>query len=78
MRFGVYLSTTGDFANPRLVGELAQEAEGAGWDGVFIPDHIHFGKQPRADASVTLAAIAVNTERVKFGPMVTAPPRRHP
>lgn len=40
MRYGVYLSNVGECSNPALLAELAHEAEEAGWDGVFIWDHI--------------------------------------
>jgi len=77
MKFGIYLSTVGKFSDPLLLAELAQEAEEAGWQGVFIYDHIG---QPSAvaDAWVTLAAVAVKTTRIKLGTIVTPVPRRRP
>lgn len=77
MKYGVYLSSVGEFSDPLLLVDLAQEAEEIGWDGVYIWDHIG---QPNAAADpwVTLAAIAMKTERVKMGPIVTPIARRRP
>ena len=77
MNCGIYLSSVGDYSDPTLLAELAREAEDVGWDGVFVFDHIG---QPHAAADpwVTLAAIAMKTERVKFGPIVTPVARRRP
>jgi alkanesulfonate monooxygenase SsuD/methylene tetrahydromethanopterin reductase-like flavin-dependent oxidoreductase (luciferase family) len=77
MRYGIYLPIAGEYANPTLLAELAREAEKAGWDGVFIWDHIG---QPNVavDPWVTLAAMAMRTERVKVGPIVTPIARRRP
>jgi alkanesulfonate monooxygenase SsuD/methylene tetrahydromethanopterin reductase-like flavin-dependent oxidoreductase (luciferase family) len=62
-----------------LVAEVALAAEQAGWDGVFVWDHLwNRTLVPFADPFVTLAAIAIATERVVIGTMVTALPRRRP
>ena len=58
---------------------MALAAEQAGWDGVFVWDHLwNRTSVPFADPFVTLAAIAMATERVVIGTMVTALPRRRP
>jgi alkanesulfonate monooxygenase SsuD/methylene tetrahydromethanopterin reductase-like flavin-dependent oxidoreductase (luciferase family) len=77
MRYGAYFSSVGLFSDPNLVAELAYEAEEAGWDGVFIWDHIG---QPNfaVDPWVTLAAMAMKTQFIKLGPIVTPIPRRRP
>jgi alkanesulfonate monooxygenase SsuD/methylene tetrahydromethanopterin reductase-like flavin-dependent oxidoreductase (luciferase family) len=67
----------------RTLAELAHEAEAAGWDGVFVPDCIDIDNGNRAlpagfDPWVTLAAIAMRTERVRLGAIVTPPSRRRP
>src|SRR5215472_3891195 len=65
--------------DPRVLADLAREAEDHGWDGFFIWDHIIApGALPVADATVALASIAVATHRIQFGPMVVALPRRSP
>lgn len=66
MKYGVYLSSVGEYSDPNLLAELAYEAEEEGWDGVFIFDHIG---QPSAAADpwVALSAIAMKTKQVKSG-----------
>jgi alkanesulfonate monooxygenase SsuD/methylene tetrahydromethanopterin reductase-like flavin-dependent oxidoreductase (luciferase family) len=79
VRWGLSISLSGDLADPGLLAEVAVGAEGAGWDGVFVWDHLwHRNLIPFADPFVTLAAIAVATERIAIGTMVTALPRRRP
>ena len=79
MRWGLSISLSGDLADPRLLAEVAVTAEQAGWDAVFVWDHLwNRTLAPFADPFVTLAAIAAATERVKIGTMVTALPRRRP
>jgi len=77
MQYGVYFSGVGECCNAALLANLAYEAEESGWDGAFIWDHI---AQPHTavDPWVTLAAMAVKTERIKLGPIVTPLARRHP
>jgi hypothetical protein len=60
-------------ASPREFAELAHEAEETGWDGVFVPDGV-----PGTDPWVILAAIAMRTERVRIGTMLTPVSRRRP
>jgi hypothetical protein len=79
MQWGLSISLSGELADPRVVADIASAAEEAGWDGVFVWDHLwNRTLAPFADPFVTLAAIAVATERVVIGTMVTALPRRRP
>ena len=79
VRWGLSISLSGDLADPGLLAEVAVVAERAGWDGVFVWDHLwNRTLVPFADPFVTLAAIAMATERVVIGTMVTALPRRRP
>jgi alkanesulfonate monooxygenase SsuD/methylene tetrahydromethanopterin reductase-like flavin-dependent oxidoreductase (luciferase family) len=80
MRFGISLPAFGEFADARVLAELAREAEGVGWDGFFIWDHIVFDPtwHPMVDPWVGLAAVAVATTRIRLGTLVTPLPRRRP
>lgn len=80
MHYGLTLPNFGQFFDPRVVAELAVEAEEAGWHGFFLWDHMLFDGHPRpiADPWVTLAAIAEHTSRIRIGPLLTPLPRRRP
>ncbi len=80
MQYGVNLPAFGDFGDPRALAELAREAEVAGWDGFFIWDHMIFDPSfhPMLDPWVGLAAVALNTSRVRIGTLLTPLPRRRP
>ncbi len=81
MQYAIYLPTFGDLADARALADLAAEAEAAGWDGCFLWDHLAMwwdDSQPVVDSTVALAAVAMATERIRIGPIVTALPRRRP
>jgi alkanesulfonate monooxygenase SsuD/methylene tetrahydromethanopterin reductase-like flavin-dependent oxidoreductase (luciferase family) len=80
MRSGVFVPLFDPLADPGVVARLAREAEEAGWDGIFLWDHIRWREPVKAvgDTQVTLAAIAAATERLRFGPMITPLARRRP
>lgn len=79
MRFGIDICTLGDRADPRVAVDLAVLAEDAGWDSVFVWDHLAFAwGVPSADAWVTLSAMAQATSRIRLGTAVAVPPRHHP
>ena len=79
MRWGLSISLSEELADPNVVAEVAVTAEEAGWDGVFVWDHLwNRTLAPFADPFVTIAAIAIATERIRVGPLVTALPRRRP
>jgi alkanesulfonate monooxygenase SsuD/methylene tetrahydromethanopterin reductase-like flavin-dependent oxidoreductase (luciferase family) len=59
--------------------ELARAAEDAGWDGVFTWDGIHVGDDLETyDPWALMGAMAMATERVSLGAMLTPPSRRRP
>jgi alkanesulfonate monooxygenase SsuD/methylene tetrahydromethanopterin reductase-like flavin-dependent oxidoreductase (luciferase family) len=79
MRFGLFLPPFAAFADARLVASLSTIAEDAGWDGVFLWDHMLARPgMAVADPWVTMAAIAMATTRIRFGALVTPLPRRRP
>lgn len=80
MKHALLIPPVGPFSDPRGLAELAVSAEIAGWDGVFIWDHILRAQPPLeiADPWVSLAAMAVATHRVRIGPAVTPLTRRRP
>jgi alkanesulfonate monooxygenase SsuD/methylene tetrahydromethanopterin reductase-like flavin-dependent oxidoreductase (luciferase family) len=80
MRSGLFVPIFDALADPALVARLSAEAEEAGWDGVFLWDHIRWRGPVLevADAWITLAAVAAATQTIRLGPMVTPLARRRP
>ena len=85
MRYAVDCPNYGDYVDPRTHADLAYEAEQAGWDGFFVWDHMNYlgppwqtGGDGMSDPWIILAAVALRTEHIKIGPMVTPLPRRRP
>src|SRR5260221_4489362 len=79
MRYGLYLPNFGEFASARVLAQLVREAEDAGWDGFFLWDHVLTAAPvPFVDPWVALGAMALTTERIRLGPLVTPLPRRRP
>ena len=77
MKYGLLVANIGSYSDPRFVAELAADAEAAGWDGLFIWDHLAFAwGMPTADPWVTLTACALRTSRIVLGPGITPVPRR--
>ncbi len=77
MKFGLQLPNLGPFADVQLMLQLAQRAEAAGWDGFFLWDHVAIPDR-MADSTTLMAALAVVTQRMRLGVLVTAPSRRRP
>lgn len=80
MRRGLFIPPFEELADPRLIAELAARAEEVGWDGVFLWDHIQYPDPITAiaDTWTCLAAIAISTERIRIGALVTPLARRRP
>ncbi|MGI8613649.1 MAG: LLM class flavin-dependent oxidoreductase [Nocardioidaceae bacterium] len=80
MQYALFLPLFDALAEPTVVAALAAEAEEAGWDGVFVWDHVGYSApvEAIADPWVTLAAMACATSRIRIGPMITPVPRRRP
>ena len=77
-RRGIYVAPFDELSEPGVVADLAARAEGRGWDGLFVWDHIRYRAPVSAvaDPWITLAAVAVATERLTIGPLVTPLARR--
>jgi hypothetical protein len=80
IKFGVHIPNFGHFGEPAAVVELAQVAERAGWDGLFLWDHIRWehDRWPVVDPWIALAAAAQATSRLRLGTMITPLARRRP
>lgn len=81
LRHALYLPPFEELADPHVMVDLAVAAEGAGWDGLFLWDHVlrpPGEAQHIADVWVQLAAVATVTSRIRLGPMVTPIVRRRP
>lgn len=78
MRYAIGLPNVGGFGDPLLLVELAVLAEQSGWDGVYLWDHVLY-RDPTwsvANPTVTAAAIAAATSRVRLIVMHVLPRRR--
>lgn len=69
MKYG-FVVPWGDAAD---IGDLAEAAERAGWDGLFVWEPV-WG----VDAWISLALAAVRTSKIRLGTMLTPPSRRRP
>ncbi|MCW2986906.1 MAG: class flavin-dependent oxidoreductase [Conexibacter sp.] len=79
-RRAIFIAPFDELADPRLLAGLAADAEAAGFDGFFLWDHIVYSAPTQAvlDPWVAMAAIAMATERIVTGPLVTPLSRRRP
>jgi alkanesulfonate monooxygenase SsuD/methylene tetrahydromethanopterin reductase-like flavin-dependent oxidoreductase (luciferase family) len=79
VRYGIHVPILGRYAEPGLVVEMAQAAEAAGWEALFVWDHLAWAWDvPSADPWVVLAAAAQATTGLRLGTAVTPLPRRRP
>src|SRR3954454_13272020 len=79
-RRAIFVAPFDELADPRLLARLAADAEAAGWDGFFLWDHIVYSAPTSAvlDPWGAMAAIAMATEKIVTGPLVTPLSRRRP
>ena len=78
MRYGLSIPP---FTDAATVVDLAVDAEAAGWEGVYLWDHMQWDTDLRLDVHdpwVLLGAIAARTERLRLGTLVTPLARRRP
>lgn len=72
MRCSVNIPNFGDFADARAVVRVATAAGAAGWDALFVWDHVVHDKQrrqgqPFGDPWMLLTAAALATSRIRLG-----------
>lgn len=77
MHFGLEIVPFGPYSDPRAVVELALAAEEAGWEGIWLWDHVVF-PYGVGDPWITFAAIATVTKRLKLISGVSPVPRYQP
>lgn len=82
LKYGIVLPNWDvDGETDRLV-EYGVAAEDAGWDGVFLADHLGLkgedGHPDFPDPWITLSGIAARTDEIRLGSWVTPIPRRQP
>ncbi len=79
MKYGLDITSAGEWGRPDQIAELAALAEDHGWDGVFCEDYLAFPDGGTTyDVWVTLGLVAQATTRLTIGTMVTPVPSRHP
>ncbi len=82
MRFSFWTTLSQPWAD---VLAVARHAEATGWDGIYVADHFmgsggEWGPDttPNLEATATLAALAMATERMRLGTLVLGNTYRHP
>lgn len=82
LEFGIVLPNWAVEGDTGRLVEYGVAAEEAGWDGVFLADHLAMegqdGHPAFPDPWVTLSAIAARTSEIRLGSWVTPVPRRQP
>lgn len=83
MHYSINVPNFGDFADARTVANVAAAAEAAGWDALFVWDHVvhdkqRRGRQPFGDPWMLLTAAALATSTLRLGPLATPVARRRP
>jgi alkanesulfonate monooxygenase SsuD/methylene tetrahydromethanopterin reductase-like flavin-dependent oxidoreductase (luciferase family) len=75
---GMFVPPFDELVEPGTLAELAGRAEECSWDGFFLWDHILYRPPTEAvaDPWIALAAIAIATESIRIGPLVTPLARR--
>ena len=85
VKFGLYGLHKGENTAPEALARRARAAEEAGFESIWVGDHIALppdapddAYDPRLEALVTLAHLAAVTERVRLGLGVIILPQRQP
>jgi alkanesulfonate monooxygenase SsuD/methylene tetrahydromethanopterin reductase-like flavin-dependent oxidoreductase (luciferase family) len=80
MKYAIWLPLFDELSDPGEVAQLAAAAEEAGWDGFFLWDQLWWREPVRlvSDPWIAMSAMAMTTERLRIGPMVSPIARRRP
>jgi alkanesulfonate monooxygenase SsuD/methylene tetrahydromethanopterin reductase-like flavin-dependent oxidoreductase (luciferase family) len=79
MRFGLSVMNFGDFADARVMADLAREAEAAGWEALLVWDHLAFmWGPPSGDPWTLVTACSLVTEHLLVGTDVSVIARERP
>jgi alkanesulfonate monooxygenase SsuD/methylene tetrahydromethanopterin reductase-like flavin-dependent oxidoreductase (luciferase family) len=79
MKHALFVAPFGELADARALAEVARRAEVRGWEGFFLWDHIQWkAGLAVGDPWMCLTAIAMATERMRIGLLVTPLTRRRP
>lgn len=82
LNYGIVLPNWTVGGDPTKLVEYGVAAEEAGWDGVFLADHLAMRQEsshpPFPDPWITHAGIAARTTEIKIGSWVTPVARRQP
>jgi alkanesulfonate monooxygenase SsuD/methylene tetrahydromethanopterin reductase-like flavin-dependent oxidoreductase (luciferase family) len=79
MKFAINFANFGYLGDVGCLADLACDAEAAGWDGVFLWDHVNWTDMGfHADPWIALGIIAMRTERILIGTGITPIARRRP
>jgi len=81
MHYAVCCTGLGLYSEPEVVLRLAETAEAAGWEGLFLWDHLNVPGPwitTSTDPWIALAAVAARTDRLVLGTAVTPLPRHPP
>lgn len=76
MHYGIEVVPFGQFGDPKVVMEFARAAEKAGWEGIWVWDHILF-PYGVGDPWVILSAVASSTKKLKIITGISPLPRYH-
>ena len=76
MHYGIEVVPFGQFGDPKVVMRFAHAAEEAGWEGIWVWDHILF-PYGVGDPWVILSAVAASTKKLKIVTGVSPLPRYH-
>jgi alkanesulfonate monooxygenase SsuD/methylene tetrahydromethanopterin reductase-like flavin-dependent oxidoreductase (luciferase family) len=77
VRAGIYLANYDTYADPAFVLDVAEQGARAGWEGIFLYDHVVLEEFATLDAWTTLAAVAAVVPDVTIGVLIAVPGRRH-